>query len=106
MRPGFFNQLLLISQFELKRGFTTRKGLLSLVTFAVVWYFILLYPLRFAADFLVQENGFKQDVSFLDFIGFGSLQQWPIPECGMYWQIALLPNVEHYAGCRPDLFRS
>ena len=90
MRPGFFNQLLLISQFELKRGFTTRKGLLSLVTFAVVWYFILLYPLRFAADFLVQENGFKQDVSFLDFIGFGSLQQWPIPECGMYWQIALL----------------
>jgi hypothetical protein len=90
MRPGFFNQLLLISQFELKRGFTTRKGLLSLVTFAVVWYFILLYPLRFAADFLVQENGFKQDVSFLDFIGFGSLQQWPIPECGVYWQFALL----------------
>ena len=90
MHPGFFNQLLLISQFELKRGFATRKGLLSLVTFAVVWYFILLYPLRFAADLLVQENGFKQDVSFFDFIGFGSLQQWPIPEFGVYWQFALL----------------
>lgn len=90
MYPNFFRQLLLISQFELKRGFATRKGLLSLVTFAVVWYFILLYPLRFAADLLVQEKGFKQNSSFLDFIGFGSLQLWPIPEFGVFWQFALL----------------
>ncbi len=90
MPSGFFNQLLLISQFELKRGFATRKGLLSVVTFGVVWYFILLYPLRFAADLLVQEKGLQHNSSFLDFIGFGSLQNWPIPEFGVYWQFALL----------------
>jgi len=90
MHPGFFKQLLLISQFELKRGFATRKGSLSVVTFVVVWYFILLYPLRFATELLVQEKGFKQDFGFLDFIGFGSLQHWPIPEFGVLWQFVLI----------------
>ena len=64
MHPVFFNHLLLITQFELKRGFATRKGILSLVTFAVVWYFILLYPLRFAAELLVQEKGLMQYSGF------------------------------------------
>ena len=90
MHPGFFNHLLLISQFELKRGFATRKGLLSLVTFAVVWYFILLYPLRFAAELLMQEKGLTQGFSFFDFIGFGSIHQWHIPEFGVFWHFALI----------------
>lgn len=90
MPPSFFKQVLLITQFELKRGFATRKGLLSIVTFGVVWYFILLYPLRFVADLLVQGKGLQHNASFLDFIGFGSLQHWPILEFGVYWQFALL----------------
>lgn len=90
MQPGFFNHLLLISQFEIKRGFATRKGLLSLVTFAVIWYFILLYPLRFAAGLLVQENGLKQSFSLFDFIGFGSIQRWSIPEFDVFWHFALM----------------
>jgi hypothetical protein len=90
MHPGFFNHLVLITQFELKKGFATRKGILSLVTFAVVWYFILLYPLRFAAELLMQEKGLMQYSRFLDFIGLGSIQQWPIPEFGVFWQFALI----------------
>jgi hypothetical protein len=90
MNAGFFNHLFLICQFELKRGFATRRGLLSLVTFAVVWYFILLYPLRFTAELLAQEKGLKQSFSFLDFIGFGSLQNWPIPEFAVFWHFALI----------------
>lgn len=90
MYPGFFKQLLLISQFELKRGFATRKGLLSLLTFAVVWYFILLYPLRFTVDLLLQEKGLGHHLSIFEFIGFGSLQEWAIPEFGVFWQFALL----------------
>ncbi len=90
MPPGFSKQLLLISQFELKRGFATRKGLLSVVTFGIVWYFVLLYPLRFVADLLVQGKGLQHNSDLLDFIGFGSLQYWPIPEFGVYWQFALL----------------
>ena len=90
MHPGFLNHLLLISQCELKRTFATRSGLLSIVTFAVVWGVILLYPLRFSADLLVQEKGLMQGFSFLDVIGFGSIQQWPIPEFGLFWHFALL----------------
>lgn len=90
MRTGFFNHLLLICQFEIKRSFATRKGLLSLVTFAVIWYFILLYPLRFAAGLVLQENGLNQHFSFFDFIGFGSIQHWSIPEFGVFWQLALM----------------
>ncbi len=65
MPPRFFKQVLLISQFELKRDFATRKGLLSVVTFGVVWHFILLYPLRFVADLLAQGKDLQQDSSFL-----------------------------------------
>jgi hypothetical protein len=90
MHPGFFNHLFLISQFELKRGFATRRGILSLVTFAVVWCVILLYPLRYVVELLVQEKGLTRDAGFFDFIGLGSLQQWPIPEFGVFWHFALL----------------
>jgi hypothetical protein len=90
MQPSFCNHLLLICQFETKRSFATRKGLLSLVTFSVIWYFILLYPLRFAADLVVQEHGSNQHFSFFDFIGFGSIQHWSIPEFDVFWQLALI----------------
>jgi hypothetical protein len=89
MHPGFFNHLLLISQFELKRFFVTRRGLLSLLTFTVVWYVILLYPLRFAADMLVKGQGLIRGSSFFDFIGLSSLHHWAIPEFAVYWHFAL-----------------
>jgi ABC-type transport system involved in multi-copper enzyme maturation permease subunit len=90
MHPDFFKHLLLISQFEFKRRFATRSGLLSIVTFAAVWCIILLYPLRFSAELLVQEKGLMQGFSLFDVIGFGSIQQWPIPEFGLFWHFALL----------------
>lgn len=90
MQPSFFNHLFLISAFELKRGFATRKSILPLVTFAVVWYFILLYPIRFAAELLVQEKELQAEFSFFDLIGFGSIQHWPIPEFGVFWHFALM----------------
>ncbi len=90
MQPGFFNHLLLICQFELNRSFATRKGLLSMVTFAVIWYFILLYPLRFAAGIAVQDHGLNQHFSLFDFIGLGSNQHWSIPEFDVFWQLALI----------------
>jgi hypothetical protein len=90
MQLGFFNHLLLICQFELNRNLTTRKGLLSLLTFAVIWYFILLYPLRFAAGLVAQNQGLNQHFSLFEFIGLGSIQHWSIPEFDVFWQLALI----------------
>ena len=90
MSTGFLYHCVLICQFELKRLFSTRKGLLYLITFALVWYFILLYPIRFSSDLLGQEQNVRSGGSFLDFFGFGSLLNWQIPELGVYWHIALI----------------
>ncbi len=89
MSASFFNSVCLICQFELKRLFATRKGLLYLLTFAIVWYFILLYPIRFASDFLGQQS-VNRGSGFFEFIGFGSLMNWQIPEFGVYWRFALI----------------
>lgn len=90
MQPNFFNHLILISLFELKRSFSTQKGILSLLTFSIVWYFILLYPIRFAAELLLQEKELQAEFSLFDLIGFGSIQHWPIPEFGVFWHFALM----------------
>ena len=90
MKPNFLNHLLLICQCELKRLFTTGKGLLYLITFALVWYFILFYPIRLAADMLWQGQYTAQGANFFELIGFGSLLNWQIPEFGVFWRFALV----------------
>jgi len=80
--------LLLITQFELRRLFTTKKGLLYLITFAVIWLLILVYPIRIAADFFSQTNPAHGNL-FFEFIGMESLMNWKIAEFGVYWRFAL-----------------
>ncbi len=90
MSPSFLNHILLISQFELKRLFSTRKGLLYLLTFAVVWYLILYYPIRLASNILSQTQGSVQLSRLFDFISFGSILNWQIPEFAVFWHFALI----------------
>jgi ABC-type transport system involved in multi-copper enzyme maturation permease subunit len=90
MTPGFPNHLLLICQFELKRLFFTRKGLLYLITFSLVWCFILFYPIRLASNLLGQGRYPGHNSSFFEFLGFGSLLNWQVPEFGVYWHFALI----------------
>ncbi len=90
MTPGFLNHVFLISQFELKRLFSTRKGLLYLLTFAVVWYLILYYPIRLASNILSQTQDSAHFSRFFEFIGFGSILNWQIPEFAVFWHFALI----------------
>ncbi len=90
MSTGFLAHTLLICQFELKRLFATKKGLLYLTTFVLVWYFILFYPIRFSSELLGQEKNVVPGGSLLDFIGYGSLLKWQVPELGVYWQFSLI----------------
>ena len=89
MAPGFLNHLFLICQFELKRLFFTRKGLLYLFTFAIVWGLILWFPIRYASG-LLEPGRSVNSGSFFAFLGFGSLLNWQIPEFGVYWHFALI----------------
>ncbi len=90
MLANFIYQNLLICQFELKRLFATRKGWLYLATYLVVWYFILFYPIRYAANLLDEHRSTAHAGSFFEFLGFGSLLDWSIPAFGVYWHFALI----------------
>ncbi len=90
MKTSFFYHVLLICQLELKRLFITRKGWLYLATYSIVWYFILFYPIRYAADLLDEHRSSAHAGSFFEFLGFGSLLGWSIPAFGVYWHFALI----------------
>lgn len=90
MYSGFFYHTLLICLFELKRLFGTRRGILFLITFMLVWYFILFYPIRYATDFFPQNQTQANSGSFFEFVGLGSLLNWKIPELAVYWHVALI----------------
>ncbi|HFD12552.1 MAG TPA: hypothetical protein ENJ32_08810 [Crenotrichaceae bacterium] len=88
--PGFFTHIVLISQFELRRLFTKPRGLLYLLTFAVVWLLILYYPIRFASRMIVEGQRSVGVFRIFEFFGFDSLLFWQIPEFGVFWYFALL----------------
>ncbi len=90
MSSGFFHHLLLICLFELKRLVSTRRGLIFLLTFLLVWYFILFYPIRYATDLFPQDPTRPNSGSFFKFFGLDSLLNWKIPELAVYWHVALV----------------
>lgn len=90
MSTDFLRHFSLICLFELKKLLASRKGWLYLMTFAVVWGFILFYPIRSVADFLGDQQNKMIGAGFLELLGFGSLLDWKIPELGVYWHFALI----------------
>jgi hypothetical protein len=46
--------------------------------------------IRFSSDFLSQQQNTPEGNSFFQFIGFGSLLNWRIPELGVYWHFSLI----------------
>lgn len=78
-----------IAGFELVRMFLTKRGLIALAAFALVWIIILRYPIGQAVG-LVSSPEFEQiarDIS--GSIGLSKLLDWPEAEIAMYWLIAL-----------------
>lgn len=90
MTTSFFSHISLFSRFELKRLFATPKGLLYLLTFAVVWFLILYYPIRFASNVVTQGQHSVDVFRIFEFLGFDSLLIWQIPEFGVFWHFGLL----------------
>lgn len=62
---------------------------MSLLTFAVVWYFILRYPVNFAAK-LIPMKDFNDNISeAFGQVGLDKVLGWPVDEFSVYWMIAL-----------------
>ncbi|WP_409425088.1 ABC transporter permease subunit [Pseudoalteromonas sp. RW-H-Ap-1] len=78
-----------IAGFELVRMFLTKRGLIALAAFALVWLVILRYPIGQAVG-IISSPDFEQiarDIS--GSIGLSKLLDWPESEFAMYWLIAL-----------------
>ncbi|KGJ99575.1 MULTISPECIES: ABC transporter permease [Pseudoalteromonas] len=87
--PINVGRLTQIAGFELVRMFLTKRGLIALAAFAVVWLVILRYPIGQAVG-IISSPDFEQiarDIS--GSIGLNKLLDWPEAEFAMYWLIAL-----------------
>ena len=78
-----------ITQFELTRIFATKRGLLALTAFAMVWFMIFKYLISEAVPFL--SDPIFQDIArqLAGSIGFQELISWPEAEFAIYWVISL-----------------
>ncbi|MCF6436142.1 ABC transporter permease subunit [Pseudoalteromonas sp. MMG022] len=78
-----------LAQFELTRLFATKRGLLALSAFAMLWLMILRYPIGHAVPFLSSPefSGVAQQLA--GNVGLKALASWPQAELAIFWLIAL-----------------
>jgi len=87
--PSDIKNLLIIAKFELVRLFLTPRGLVSLATFAIIWYFLLRYPINLAADVVLSAD-FSETISTkFGEAGLANLLEWQVPEMAVYWVVSL-----------------
>jgi Cu-processing system permease protein len=78
-----------IAGFELVRMFLTKRGLIALAAFALVWLIILRYPIGQAVSLIAAEEFAQIANDIFGAIGLSKLLDWPEAEFAMYWLIAL-----------------
>lgn len=83
------SRMFTLASFELVRLFLTKRGLLAIGAFSLVWFFILYYPVNYAAD-LVTTAEFRGAVEQLfGALGLNALLDWPVAELALYWLVAV-----------------
>ena len=81
--------ILLIAWYELHRLFLTKRGLLSLSAFGLVWFLILRYAIYGAAQFFGVDQVGGVIASFLNSSIINNLMSWQVPELAMFWVVML-----------------
>ena len=73
---------------EVQRLFSTRRGLLSLLGFCLIWAAVLMYAVLPASRFFkgASESGLLE---LLSPGGLAVFQAWPVPEMAVYWLFSL-----------------
>ena len=78
-----------LAQFELTRLFATKRGLLALGAFAMVWFMIQNYLIAHAVPFLSSPEFADITGQLAGNIGLRELVSWPEAELAVFWIIAL-----------------
>ncbi|NMP30665.1 ABC transporter permease subunit [Thalassotalea sp. M1531] len=89
-QPTSISRIWTIANYELTRLFNTKRGWMALIAFAIVWYFILRYPVYYASSIISQpqlEDTLKQ---VFGMVGVENLLAWPVPELAVYWVTSLI----------------
>ncbi len=79
----------LICQFELIRLFLTKRGMILLAAFAMIWGLILYYPVFEAVKILNNEFFTENITVFSSTLNLQHLMTWPYPELAVYWLLAV-----------------
>ena len=90
IQPNAMRNLWLICQFELVRLFQTTRGLVAIAAFAVVWYFILRYPIYQSAQFISSPNFAEVIEEMFGRFGLQQLTGWIVAEFVVFWLAALM----------------
>lgn len=83
------NTIVIIARYELARLFLTKRGLLSLTAFALVWALVLRYAIYGAAQFFTADAPGGIIVSFFNSGIINNLLSWQIPELAVFWVVTL-----------------
>lgn len=89
-QPTSISRIWTIANYELTRLFNTKRGWMALMAFALVWYFILRYPIYYASSIISKpqlEDTLKQ---IFGMVGVENLLAWPVPELAVYWVTSLI----------------
>lgn len=80
----------IIANYELTRLFNTKRGWMALTAFALVWYFILRYPIYYATSIIAESNFEEMLIQAFGMVGIESLLSWPVAELAVFWVISLI----------------
>ncbi|MCW3172393.1 ABC transporter permease [Shewanella subflava] len=87
--PSGLSHIWQLAKFELSKRFSSRSGIIALIAFILVWSVILIYPIKEAAN-IIMEPSFKEFIAAV----FGpttldKLFNWQVSEFAMFWVAAL-----------------
>ena len=87
-QPSGLKIIWLICQFELIRLFITKRGIVLVAAFAIIWFLILKYPVYQAANIMSNPNFLDNFMFFSQKLNLEYLLNWQSPELAVYWLIA------------------
>ena len=74
---------------EFSQVFAGRRGLFSMIVFAIFWLIVLFYPVRYAAEAMSNPDISPYFSGVLDLLGLETLKNWNVKEMAVYWLFSL-----------------